>query len=562
MSARETARGSILVRRAAKDGKEGIPGLIWRGPTRWEIGKEYRNDINITSTADGFRIVDVVTDVDIALEGTDTFNAYICKRTHTSSAQHPLVEGPDWTKMNSLKPTAMSLLLASRILAKYINVEDLAADSTFTNKLIANSAYLEDLAAATAFINALTVKSLRTDSGKVTINNNGSITALDAVITGILNATKGILQDVTIKGSLSSPLVLHMEQYITCSYYGSDYKFVRYPAWDNATYGSYCWRAYYNPSSYISYYTIYLPSATPVAGMQCYYYSDLTTQRGIVTAIVAKNVFNGKEDGSDRHDNVILPQRPAYSSTSPSYSQFLTITPEQFTWGADNIGRTIRLINYKYYEEPDGYITLQAPSGKYFYESGYQRDAIRLSREYIELFGYGAEGVFYGWIVVNRQDVKTRGEYGMPWKVIYQGCVNPKAAVPLERLWSIDLDISGHEETSWGYVRKAEGHYRIYLPKRIEKYDPNKYTYDYKNCWHVILSPRSCDVGGTHITDMIDAGYACLTEKGYTYEQVGGSYMYRSYFEVKTADDASLNELAFDFFVISMANWVTPSISG
>ena len=165
MSARETARGSILVRRAAKDGKEGIPGLIWRGPTRWEIGKEYRNDINITSTADGFRIVDVVTDVDIALEGTDTFNAFICRRNHTSSAQHPLVEGPDWTKMNSLKPTAMSLLLASRILAKYINVENLAAnnafltaltaESAFVNKLVANQSFIEDLAASRIFATTL-----------------------------------------------------------------------------------------------------------------------------------------------------------------------------------------------------------------------------------------------------------------------------------------------------------------------------------------------------------------------------------------------------------------------
>lgn len=559
---RESARGRILVRRAAKQGEAGANGLTIR-VTVWESGKDYRNDQSNPNPADGVRYLDICSDkaIDFTPSSGGTARIYVCKQTHNSS-NHPLQQGAYWDEMNTMKPIATALILAETIKAKYLDV-----DSISTALLSATSAFIDNLAASDlatkrAFISRLIVKALQTDSGKVKIENNGSITAQDAVITGILNATKGILQDVTIKGSLSSPPVMHMDKYITCSYYGSDYKFVRYPAGDYASYGSYCWRAYYNPSSYVTYNTIYLPAETPTVGMQCYASYNLTSQRGIVTAIIPVNVFNGKEDGSDRHDNVILPQRPAYSSGNPSYSQYLTITPEQFTWGADNIGRTIRLINYKYYEEPDGYITLQAPSGKYFYESGYQRDAIRLSREYVELFGYGAEGVFFGWIVVNRQDVKTRGEYGMPWKVIYQGCVNPKASVPLERLWSCDLDISGHNENSWGYQRKAEGHYRIYLPKRIEKYDPKNYTYDYKNCWHVILSPRSCDVGGTHITDMIDAGYACLFEKGYTYEQVGGSYMYRSYFEVKTADDASLNELAFDFFVISMANWVTPSING
>ena len=174
MSARETARGRILVRRAAKDGEQGIPGLIYR-TSRWESGKEYRNDTDLTSTSDGFRYVDVVTDVDMALVGTDTFNAYICKKTHNSSDSIPLTEGTYWTKMNSLKPIATSLILASKILAKYINVENLAADtafltaltteSAFINKLIANTAFLQDLAASSAFIEALSVKHLNAADG-------------------------------------------------------------------------------------------------------------------------------------------------------------------------------------------------------------------------------------------------------------------------------------------------------------------------------------------------------------------------------------------------------------
>lgn len=560
---RESARGRILVRRAAKQGEAGANGLTIR-VTVWESGKDYRNDQSNPNPADGVRYLDICSDkaIDFTPSSGGTARIYVCKQTHNSS-NHPLQQGAYWDEMNTMKPIATALILAETIKAKYLDVESIS-----TALLSATSAFIDnlatsDLATKRAFISRLIVKALQTDSGKVKIENNGSITAQDAVITGILNATKGILQDVTIKGSMSSPPVLHMDKYITNSYYGSDYKFVRYPIGDSSYFGSYAWRAYYNKNGSIDFKgPIYLPSATPTVGMVCYQTQNLSLQQGTITAIIPVNVYNGKEDGSDRHDNVILPQLAGRNTSSSSYTPYYTITPEEFTWGPDNIGRTIRLINYKYYNEPDGYITLQAPYGKYFFESGYQRDAIRLSREYVELFGYGAEGEFFGWIVTNRQDVVTRGEYGMPWKVIYQGCVNPKASVPLERLWSCDLDISGHNENSWGYQRKAEGHYRIYLPKRIQKYDPENLVTDYYNCWHVILSPRSCNVSGSHISGMIDAGYACLYEKGYTYEQVGGSYMYRSYFEVKTADDARLNELAFDFFVISMANWVTPSING
>ena len=146
----------------------------------------------------------------------------------------------------------------------------------------------------------------------------------------------------------------------------------------------------------------------------------------------------------------------------------------------------------------------------------------------------------------------------MPWKVMFQGIVTPQlSSTPVERLWSAYLDINGGSEQNWGYQKLAAGHYKIWLPREIEKYNPFQGVYTYEDNWEVILVPRSCKMNGTTpiASGEITCGCACLAKKGHEYTSGIG---YRSYFEVKTADDASLNDLAFDFYVISMANWVSP----
>lgn len=64
------------------------------------------------------------------------WNMYICKQTHTSSDdENPLVVGANWSKTNNQKPIATSLILAQQILADYIDVESLVANSAFITKL-------------------------------------------------------------------------------------------------------------------------------------------------------------------------------------------------------------------------------------------------------------------------------------------------------------------------------------------------------------------------------------------------------------------------------------------
>jgi hypothetical protein len=112
-------------------GKQGKAGCIYR-VTRWETGKEYRNDQADDSAADdGLRYIDVVTDTDMAIIGTDTFNMYICQTKHTSATDNSDEPGVGanwenfWTKQSSYAPMATPFLLAKQISAHYIDADSL-----------------------------------------------------------------------------------------------------------------------------------------------------------------------------------------------------------------------------------------------------------------------------------------------------------------------------------------------------------------------------------------------------------------------------------------------------
>lgn len=151
-----TAKGSQTIRRA----RSGQPGLTYR-VTLWEDGKEYRNDIDVKGD---LRYIDICYNKSFALVGDTEFKAYQCISTHTSdeATGKTLTNTDLWTELNAFQPVLTGVLLAQQIKASAIDVGDLAAD--------------------VGFINALTVKSLKTDSGKVTIENDGSITAESGTI--------------------------------------------------------------------------------------------------------------------------------------------------------------------------------------------------------------------------------------------------------------------------------------------------------------------------------------------------------------------------------------------
>lgn len=256
----------------------------------------------------------------------------------------------------------------------------------------------------------------------------------------------------------------------------------------------------------------------------------------------SRNVFDGDvKNGVGRSDNVVMP----LTSTE---STIRTLEEDQFTWTPDNSGRIIRLVNYKWISVGKGYIVINAPTGKYFYENGHERTQIMLSRECITLLGYGTASTFYGWIVLGRVDVHTVGYYGSPLKVLYQGIFHPTNGY--EAVWS-ERYIHTMIPESWTgtILDKTNGKYRIHLPILLDN-----------DTWHVMLTP--CAYGDAS-SNASNVRYATLMAKGselVTYTDTEGNEQTeeRSYFDVWTADDSSPNPSGFLFQVISTYDWSRP----
>ena len=256
----------------------------------------------------------------------------------------------------------------------------------------------------------------------------------------------------------------------------------------------------------------------------------------------SRNVFDGDvKNGIGRSDNVVMP----LTSTE---STIRTLTADQFTWTPDNSGRMIRIVNYKWGSVGKGNIVIKAPSGKYFYENGHERTQIMLSRECLTLLGYGTASTFYGWIVLGRVDVHTLGYYGSPLKVLYQGIFHPTKGY--EAVWSERLVHTRIEEFWTGKILDTNGKFRIHLPILLDN-----------DSWHVMLTP--CAYGDTS-SNATNVRYATLMSKGtesVTYTNAEGNSVTetRSYFDVWTADDSSINPCGFLFQVISTYDWARPS---
>ena len=115
------AQGHILIRRKAKNGidgtngepgKNGLQGCILR-QSEWAKGIEYRNDEALTS---GTRYLDIA----IVTTGANTFNAYKCLKTHTSSDSIPVTNTTYWQKFNSLVPVYTPLIISQNSILRFI----------------------------------------------------------------------------------------------------------------------------------------------------------------------------------------------------------------------------------------------------------------------------------------------------------------------------------------------------------------------------------------------------------------------------------------------------------
>lgn len=184
-------------------------------------------------------------------------------------------------------------------------------------------------------------------------------------------------------------------------------------------------------------------------------------------------------------------------------------------WTLENSGRRVTLVNYRWGSNTTvGYMTIYAPSGKYFFEDGIQKTSITFSREMIELLGYGDSSTFFGWIVINRRDVMTTGKYGSYLQCLASGIVTLSGS-------TASLKQKTFDGAKMSISRTGVGRYTVYLP------------------WN--LSSK-------YFVQM--TGYYTSTP---IYATIYG--LYSSYFYVQTQDDSSANEGSFCFQVFSTADW-------
>ena len=228
-------------------------------------------------------------------------------------------------------------------------------------------------------------------------------------------------------------------------------------------------------------------------------FTDILIQGSLRSPFVRETdsiVIGGKQS---THDNVV-----------PIASGGGWVTVGTLEWGVEQSGRRMCIANYRWGSEiTTGSIEYSAPSGKYFYEDGTQKKAISLSRECVELMGYGTSTQFYGWIVLNRINLMTTSKYGRKLNVLAQGIVTGYSS-------GASISYKSYDNASTLSVsRQGTGKYRVNFPSN----------------WGLIT--------GSYIVMMTGYGSglmkATLLEAG------------TSYFIAEVSDDSSANDGSFMF---------------
>lgn len=199
-------------------------------------------------------------------------------------------------------------------------------------------------------------------------------------------------------------------------------------------------------------------------------------------------------------------------------------------WDVSQSGRRISIVNWKWDEQTsEGYATISAPENKYFFENGIQTRELNLSREVVELLGYGTPTKFYGWIVLRRENIMTVHKYGRYQRVLFWGSVRCSSAssFSLTQVW-----YDGNQNRA-KLRRISEGKYEISLPSGY----------------------------------ILDASKLLVMVTGFGY--VAGSDEYpckatvvnkivnntSTSFQVAVSDDFTMNDGNFDFFVANLGDW-------
>lgn len=213
------------------------------------------------------------------------------------------------------------------------------------------------------------------------------------------------------------------------------------------------------------------------------------------------------------HDNVV-----------PIASDGGWVTAGTLEWGVEQSGRRMCIANYRWGSSiTEGQIGYSAPTGKYFYEDGIAKSSIHLSRECVELMGYGTSTQFYGWIVLNRINLGTNSRYGRKLNVLAQGTVTGTSS-------GASISYKTFDDSILYVSRLGEGRYRVNVPTN----------------WGLIA--------GSYIVMTTGKGYSLGSSSAPIKATVIN--LQSTYFDIDTSDDASRNDGSFIFQIINLNDWL------
>lgn len=222
--------------------------------------------------------------------------------------------------------------------------------------------------------------------------------------------------------------------------------------------------------------------------------------------------YVGDSFSSDYNDNV------AMISTGGGW-----VNAYSLPWDVRQSGRRMMIVNYKWDDqEADGQGSINAPSGKYFYEDGIAKTSLEFSREAVELMGYGTPTQFYGWIVTKRTDVMTRYQYGKGLKALAFGSVTKTGDITYKTFDGSKLSVSKQSG--------VKGKYTVTMP--------NNWFAEAAHC--VVL------LSGLGYVDDSTTSPVKATLISRTTTQ----------FVVVVSDDDSANDGAFEFIIINKNDWI------
>lgn len=228
-----------------------------------------------------------------------------------------------------------------------------------------------------------------------------------------------------------------------------------------------------------------------------------------------RNPFTEADDSfdTDYSDNVVL------ISSGGGW-----ITAYSLPWDLGQSGRRICIVNYRWGNTiSSGWAAISAPTGKYFYENGISKSELQMSREVIELMGYGDNKTFFGWIVLRRINMMTTSRYGRNLNILAQGTVSGYSS-------GASISYKSFDDGKLSVSRLGEGRYRVNVPSN----------------WGLIA--------GSYIVMATGQGYSAGSSTAPIKATV--TNFQSTYFEVDTSDDASRNDGSFMFQIINLNDWL------